>query len=271
VLIYLEPVLQKRALTTFHYALNELGFLMLGKSESVGNNSDMFTTYNSREKIFRRSGARGRFMQVTTQGSEQNFKDIDTDIRLENGQQDVFKVGDNLLLSKYVPASVLVNERFDIIQFRGKTNIWLDLPSGKASFNLLKMAREGLAFEIRNLFHLAKRTNAAARKENILFNLDNQQQYVHIEAAPLSGAADTHYLVLFEKGSLPGAESTVDGSGKNKKRQIDLRDTRIAQQDRELLQVRADMRTVTEEQEAANEELQSANQELLSGSENCKA
>jgi two-component system CheB/CheR fusion protein len=267
VLIYLEPVLQKRALTTFHYALNELGFLMLGKSESIGNNSDMFTIHNSREKIFRRSGARGRFMQVTTEGNEQNFKDIDTDIRLENGQQDVFKIADNLLLSKYVPASVLVNERFDVIQFRGKTNTWLGLPEGKASFNLLKMAHEGLAFEIRNLLHLAKKTNAPARKENILFNLDNRQQYVHIEAAPLLNTADTHYLVLFEKGSLPGAESTVDGSGKNKKRQTDPRDARIAQRDRELLQVRAEMRTITEEQEAANEELQSANQELLSGSE----
>lgn len=64
VMIYLEPVLQKRALTTFHYALNEQGFLMLGKSENIGGHSDMFVSYNNQEKIFKRKGGRGRFMPV---------------------------------------------------------------------------------------------------------------------------------------------------------------------------------------------------------------
>jgi len=90
VLIYLEPVLQKRALTTFHYALNENGFLMLGKSESIGNNTDLFNSYNSHEKIFLRKGERGRFMPVTSAGGEQNFKDIDKGIQNNNGGQDVF-------------------------------------------------------------------------------------------------------------------------------------------------------------------------------------
>ena len=35
VLIYLEPVLQKRVLTTFHYALKDQGFLLLGRSDTL--------------------------------------------------------------------------------------------------------------------------------------------------------------------------------------------------------------------------------------------
>jgi two-component system CheB/CheR fusion protein len=50
VMIYLEPVLQKRALTTFHYSLNEGGYLMLGKSESIGGNTDIFTAYTAPKK-----------------------------------------------------------------------------------------------------------------------------------------------------------------------------------------------------------------------------
>ena len=37
VLIYMEPYLQKKALTTFHYSLNLGGFLWLGKSETTGS------------------------------------------------------------------------------------------------------------------------------------------------------------------------------------------------------------------------------------------
>ncbi|MEO6252314.1 MAG: chemotaxis protein CheB, partial [Ferruginibacter sp.] len=42
VLIYMEPYLQKKALTTFHYALNPKGFLLLGKSETTGGVPDLF-------------------------------------------------------------------------------------------------------------------------------------------------------------------------------------------------------------------------------------
>ena len=60
VLIYLEPVLQKRALTTFHYSLNEGGYLMLGKSESIGNNTDYLNHIKNAEKIYTRERAVGQ-------------------------------------------------------------------------------------------------------------------------------------------------------------------------------------------------------------------
>jgi len=51
VMIYLEPVLQKRALATFHYALNERGYLVLGKSEKIGTRTELFAPTNKQEKI----------------------------------------------------------------------------------------------------------------------------------------------------------------------------------------------------------------------------
>ncbi len=43
VLIYMEPFLQKKAFTTFHYALNEKGFLLLGKIRNGGKCSGAFS------------------------------------------------------------------------------------------------------------------------------------------------------------------------------------------------------------------------------------
>ncbi len=51
VLIYLEPVLQKRILASFRYALRDGGFLLLGKSETLGGFPD-FKIADRKNKFF---------------------------------------------------------------------------------------------------------------------------------------------------------------------------------------------------------------------------
>jgi two-component system CheB/CheR fusion protein len=109
VLIYLEPVLQKRALTTFHYALNESGYLMLGKSETIGTNTDIFTAYNSTEKIYTRKGPLGRFMAVSSPGREQTFREIDKNVQKESTSKDIFKIADEAMLDNFMPPAFLIN------------------------------------------------------------------------------------------------------------------------------------------------------------------
>lgn len=266
VMIYLEPVLQKKALTTFHYSLNEKGYLMLGRSESIGVNSDQFGSFNTKEKIFRRKGVRGRFMQVTSRGGEQDFKDFDKSSQREDTRKDVFKLADQLILASYAPAGVLLNENFDIIQFRGATDLWLTLLPGVASLNIIKMARDGLAFEIRNLLQQAKKTNASVRKMGVVFTINGLQKYVNLDVSPIKGAAEPHYLILFENSGLQGIE-IPESEGTHVQRKANAKDLRIRSLEKEILQARADMKTVTQDQESVFEELQTANQELLSGSE----
>jgi two-component system CheB/CheR fusion protein len=266
VLIYMEKVLQKRALTTFHYALKEKGYLMLGKSENIESNSDIFTSYNKQEKIFQRIGLRGKIMPVATLDGEQRFKEIDRPKPVHPAGNDIFKTSDALILSNYAPPSVLVNSRFDILQFRGKTDSWLSAPQGRASFNVLKMARNDLAFELKGLLNTAKATNLPIGKENLLFHSDEELQYVNIKIAPIIEADEIHFLIIFEKVQV----ITIPDYKQTKSDQpglIDPKDLRIAQQNREIAQARADMKTVIDEQEAVNEALQQVNEELLSGSE----
>jgi len=268
VLIYLEPVLQKRALTTFHYALNESGYLMLGKSETIGTNTDIFTTYNGSEKIYTRKGPLGRFMAVSSPGREQTFREIDKNVQKESADKDIFKMADELMLASFMPPAVLINEKFDIIQFKGSTETWLVHPVGKPSFNLLKMAREGLSFELRNILHLAKKTNLPARKFAVFFKLNGLQHFVNIQAVPLQDTIEPYFLVVFQNASSTGIQHVPDEINPARESvSYDENDLRIEQLEKELIQARADMRAITEEQETSNEELQSANEELLSGGE----
>ncbi|MES2276462.1 MAG: CheR family methyltransferase [Bacteroidota bacterium] len=267
VMIYLEPVLQKKALSTFHYSLNEDGFLMLGKSETIGSNTDIFTAVSNAEKIYARKGPLGRLMTLRASGHEKTFREIDKSIQKESTNKDVFKIADEAMLATFMPPGVLVNEKFDIIQFRGSTETWLVPPSGKPSFNILKMAREGLTFELRNILHQAKKTNLPARKTAVFFKLNDIQHFVNIHAIPLKDTPDPYFLIVFQSSAAtvvqlpPDAKYTSEIAGYN------LNELRIEKLEEELGQARTDMRAITEEQETANEELQSANEELLSGSE----
>lgn len=55
VLMYLVRDTQYRALSRFHYALNDGGFLFLGKAETIFAHADLFTPTSSRYRVFSRA------------------------------------------------------------------------------------------------------------------------------------------------------------------------------------------------------------------------
>ena len=271
VLIYMEPYLQKKALTTFHYALNPKGFLLLGKSETTSGVPDLFIAVAKNDKLFSRKDVQGKFMHVASQRSEQNFSNSNSSPGNEPIRTDFQKTADDIMLRKYTPAGVVVNEMMDIVHFRGNTGNYLQQSPGKPSHNLLKMAKDGLAFELRNILHKAKKQKAPVIKENIPVEINGVLQQINIEALLLPDTIEPHYLVLFHENA--GREvSELSGKTSNKKgSKLTTHDSkltvRIQQLVKELTQAREDMRSITEDQEASNEELQSANEELLSSSE----
>lgn len=268
VLIYMEPYLQKKALTTFHYALNEKGLLLLGKSETTGGVPELFASINKTDKLFSRKNVPSHFINSVSRPSEQTFSIKNIDLKSESIKTDFQKTADDIMLRKYTPPGVVVNEAMDIVHFRGNTGNYLQQSPGKPSHNLLKMSKDGLAFELRNIIHKAKKEKAPVRKDNIPLQLNDQLQYISIEAMPLPDTIEPHYLVLFHERHSANMDLNA-GNKKTKKGKIknDEKDLRVQQLEKELAQSREDMRSITEDQEASNEELQSANEELLSGSE----
>ncbi|MEO5984822.1 MAG: PAS domain-containing protein, partial [Ferruginibacter sp.] len=235
---------------------------MLGKSETTGIVSELFAPYIKKDKIFIRQNFTARPLlqplELTKAAIEENEK-LFTGISVKDNFQ---KAADHLILAKYTPAGVIVNEQFDIIQFRGSTGEFLEPAPGKASLNVLKMAKDGLGFEIRNGLHKVKSSNQVFTKTGIPLN---KTQIVDIEVIPLVEKSDLYFLILF----LNSRNSDTVFSNKDEVRSIDeiSARARIDLLESDLAQAREDMRTITEEQEVANEELQTANEELLSSSE----
>jgi two-component system CheB/CheR fusion protein len=132
-LIYMEPFLQKKALTTFHYSLNEKGFLILGKSETVGQSTELFSALDKNSKIYTRKGERGRFLHSIGAPKEEILKGSNGGFRPSEINKDDFqKNADELLLSRYAPPGVVVDNDLDIVQFRGATVFgWSLLPANR--------------------------------------------------------------------------------------------------------------------------------------------
>ncbi len=268
VLIYMDTFLQKRALSTFHYALKENGFLLLGKSETTGPAAELFSTFAKDDKIYARKLVPNNFMHYNTDRKEIALTEkVKKTAKPEVLQNDFRKTAEALLLSKYTPASVIVNDQMDVVHINGSITPFLETPQGKPTFNLLKMAREGLAFELRNTLHKAKTTNKTAIKEDILVKCDGKIMQITVEVLPLSNNVEPHFLILFHKTVLPQSKAKIKGKASPEKIMNDEAHKRIEQLEREITLTREDMRAITEDQEAANEELQSANEELLSSSE----
>ena len=267
VLIYMEPFLQKRALTTFHYALNEHGFLLLGNSETTAPAAELFATYGKNEKIYTRKSVPGKFLHLAAGKTESNLESNGNTMKKESGRDDFQRSADEMILAKFSPSGVVVNEEMDIVQFRGGVAAWLEPSPGKASLNVLKMVKAGLAFELRNALHKAKTDNIPVEKKGISVLSAGKQQLVTIEVIPLLNTIERYYLVLFKDtmANLQGEDQ--DGLNKEALSKESAESERNSQLERELTQLREDIRSITEDQEAVNEELQSANEELLSGSE----
>ena len=275
-LIYLDITAQKKAMATFHYALNEGGYLMLGKSETIGTSAQFFTTIDKKFKFYSRKknttlrsfpnlSSRNSYITMPDKNSTPNLPFKKTPLSTSGNLGNAF---DAVLLENHVPASVIINYDLDILQFRGATSLFLQHSSGKASFNILKMVHLEISFELRNAIHHAIKTKKPVRKMGLEMNRDldsNTFQIVTIEVIPLKLEEEEPLLIVIFTGQ-EQIESDEDPKKAKQKKSI-AKDRRIKKLEEELTSARADMGSITHDQEAANEELQSANEEIVSSNE----
>jgi len=206
-LIYLEPSLQKKIMATFHYSLNSNGYLVLGKSETIGSSVSLFSQLDKKQKVYvkKKDAAAKAMFEVTYTGSDPktaSFTPRKLAAKLKSDNLDLDRVVDQLLLKKYTPACVVVNHDLDIVQFRGSTGLFLEPSPGKASLNLLKMARPTLGFELRNVVFKANKSGEPEKKNWIDAAPGNQVRNLSIEAIPLkhdTEIADRYTLVIFDE------------------------------------------------------------------------
>src|SRR5947207_5378821 len=190
-LIYLAPSLQKRVIPTFHYALNPNGFLLLGASDALGPFSDLFAPIDRAHRIYARTPS-------STRGYPHFTADAVRSGRLPGGRErdlgrpavDWQHEADRVVLGRYGPPGVLINETLEVLQFRGETGAYLKPAAGEASFDVLKMAREGLLFELRSAIADARTRNEEVTRSDIRVRSESEIRKINLRVVPVRAADD---------------------------------------------------------------------------------
>lgn len=289
-LIYIQPVLQKKIIPILHYALKPSGFLVLGGSESVSAFPDLFSTVDKKHKIYGKKAITSRLHYDFAQSyyPARGNSDVPSEPQIPlqgspKAELDVHAEADQLVLKSHAPVGVIINSAMDVVQFRGRTTPYLEPAPGKASLNLLKLARNGLAIELRTLIITARKKGMPVKKAGVRFGDDEHRQILDLSVSPLgenTSPVDRSFLVLFDdvtpqwtsslgtarqSGTKAGAE-TKNGSRRLKQELTDSQNALHSSIESEE-SLREEFQSANEEILSANEELQSSNEELETSKE----
>ena len=278
VMIYMESTLQRKLLPILHYALKPGGFLFLGPSETISTHGELFANEDARHKIYSKKAVStplhdsiplGHYLPLPPVKRPEIWRDAPQGVQLELQRE-----ADRILLTRYVPAGVLVDSELEVIHFRGDTGTYLTPAPGKASLNLLKMCREGLLVALRGALQRARKEDFPVHEKEVRVRSNGGYRELAISVIPVRSAdsKQRYYWVLFEDAARraesggAGVESETNTRAAEPPRR-DKADREIQRLTQELAATREYLQSVIEQQEAANEELQSANEEVQSANE----
>ncbi|MCG6136186.1 MAG: ATP-binding protein [Nostoc sp. LLA-1] len=275
VLIYLDEMLQKRILPIFHYSLNPTGFLLLGTSESTGKYSDLFTLIDKKYKIYSKNLTviRPTFSFITSNYPVAKVDESKPTNENPSDEVDLERKTDQLILNRYAPVGVVINDKMEVLQFRGEIDLYLKLVPGKPSLNLFQMVRQGLLMELRATIYQAQRQKILVRREGLRIEEGDLSKIINLEVIPFKPATDKelYFLVLFEQA--PPTVNNINTVNLESLEQPDLEReiVRLRQELATAIQERAAtqeyLQAVIQEQEDINQDLKVANEEILSSNE----
>ena len=270
VLIYLGPPLQKKVLPIFHYGLRPAGFLLLGTSETVGDFSELFALLDKKSKIYtKKLVSHWQSMDLTASNypaTPINFPPQQTE---SLNEIEIEKQADSIVLNHYAPVGVVINTAREILQFRGQTNAYLEPCPGRASLNLLRMAKEGLRLELRTAIEQASQQQLPIAREGVQIRESEIVRQVTINVIPFpTGAVPKNYfLVLFrDEPPIPAMPAAVN-NGRVNSDPLEGESLEIARLKEELKTTKDHLQSIVLEHQAANQDLRAANEEILSNNE----
>ncbi|MCS6832930.1 MAG: PAS domain S-box protein, partial [Flammeovirgaceae bacterium] len=270
-LIYFGQNLQKHVIPIFHYALNPDGYLFLGKSETVGQFSDLFTTVEGKSKIFQRK--RGNYLHAIKFSAfraksatlSQSLRTISTGTSKSQeiipSKMTIPDMVRETLYNAFEHPYVIVNDTMDILEVSGDVRIYLSINPGTMNANILKLANKDLQIELRSVLSKALRDNITCKSSIKKVSFFERSYFVRITAKPLM-YAENLFMVIFEQLDIDEkffqSNATAEAFSDS---------PRVIELEQELAATKEHLQTFIEELETANEELQSLNEELQSSNE----
>ncbi len=272
-LIYLQPVLQKRVLELFNFSLKSNGILFLGSSETTGEMSEYFEPVNAKGRIYQ---SRGRRRPADISQHSLNYLDgtgraerfmgrHHTALKMHEEERLLERFID-AATGDYLPFSMVVSESMELMHVVGDADRYLRFQAGKISNDVTKLVINELSIPLSTGLQKVFTTSEPLNYTNIHLHIDNSDLVVDMRMR----------LMPSKKGQVPMVAVFIEPI-REREHQIEVAgDTynvgqeaqqRITDLENELQFTRENLQATVEELETSNEELQATNEELLASNE----
>jgi two-component system CheB/CheR fusion protein len=270
-LIYFTVELQRKIIPIFSYALKPEGLMLLGPAETIGGFTELFSIIDPKWKLFRRNigslplSSMIDFPAKIPDKIPLQMPEVNIPLVQKRSIADEFN---RLLIDKFSPASVLVNERGDILYNNGKTGKYFELPKGETGMmNIHKLSREELKYAIASGIQEALTGEILQHSDLVRMSYGKEIYPVIVQFLPVYEAGrPPMVLVVFQDQEPESAAQT--------KAKIAVGHNAEEALQKELLFTKQKLTDTVEEMKASmdslklsNEELQSINEELQSTNE----
>ena len=288
-MIYLDANLQKQLINLFFRAVKPGRFLFLGPAETVGLQNNLFRPKDQKWKIFIRQ--EGDFRMNTCPPFQDYFQKFPNIDRPEKKAGDVnsspVHLSEKLLLDRYAPVRVIVNEKIEVIYFSEDSSRFLQTPAGEPTLSLLKLARKELRTALRAAIYKAFKNQKQTVFPDIKVQLENEETWVNLVIIPFKALPpnDNLALVIFEpsKNALKNVSSAkvikkskvvnvlaipqLEEELRHARDQLDALFEQLETSDTGFRSASEELISMVEEFQSANEELQATNEELETSKE----
>ncbi len=274
-LIYLQTNLQHRAMEMFAFSLRSGGVLVLGTSETVGDLEEFFEPIDRKARIYRFKG-KMPMRQAGNAFEPSTANDRTLPLAVSNlgalsrvGSREQERLISRLLelfAGMYASLAVVVNEHLEVLYTLGNPVGILNVPAGRAVYDISKMVNRELSIPIATGVQKVLRSGEELIYSNVRLREGDETRVIRVRIEPLPGRKNDEILavVFFENvGESPAedrpAPSVYDLDAETSQRIQDL--------EQELQFTRENLQATIEELETSNEELQATNEELLASNE----
>lgn len=270
-LIYMQPVLQKKVLTIIQFSLKLNGYMLLGNSESAQELSHAFQIISIKWKLYKNTDPSKRLILQKSnvlQSYNDNAKTQPIQSNLKN--RTTFELICMGLLQDSQAACVLIDTNYNIIEALGAYKEYLSFSENKLVLNLLKMVSSSLSAIIVATISTAKKQNENAIQKKIRVEHEGNLKLIRILVKPLSLNPlnrETGYLIVFNNDT-SGTPSEWQTKTPSK---VSAPQLKVIELETELSEYKKTLQAIMEEVDISNEELKAINEELSASNEELQA
>lgn len=264
-LIYMNNLLQQKVLATFHFSLNQDGYLFLGSSETASAIKDGLIEVSGKWKIYKKSGYVNYSIHNYHTSSQHIGLPEKKKTQAQEAQSTIQKDFNSFLLNDLGYVGIYIDKAYIVQDAIGNLSNFLSLPN-KIELNILKMVPHELSIVLNTGLRKAWKEEKKVLLKRIRVKRGKEDIYINISIRPPEKDSGKNYTLIILGESMLETLADKEEFALNATHSDDHTEY-VTELEAELNETRNNLQMAVEEMETTNEELQSSNEELLSANE----